>query len=87
MCLWSCIKEIFGYIVNQRGIEANLEKIKALVKMRPPQKPKEVQQLNGHIVALSHFISKSTDRHIPFFRILKGEGNFGGWMSVKWLKS
>lgn len=34
--------KFLGYIVNQRGIEANPEKIRALIEMRSPQKPKEV---------------------------------------------
>lgn len=37
---------ILGYMVNQKGIEVNLEKIQALVKIRSPKKPKEVQSFN-----------------------------------------
>lgn len=33
--------EFLGYIINQMGIEANPERIKALIEMRLPQKPKE----------------------------------------------
>ncbi|XP_022894074.1 uncharacterized protein LOC111408560 [Olea europaea var. sylvestris] len=39
--------KFLGYTVNQRGIEANPEKIEALCKMRSPQKSKEVQSLTG----------------------------------------
>lgn len=42
MCLWSSIASIPGYIVNQRKIEANPKKIKALIEMKSPQKSKEV---------------------------------------------
>lgn len=56
-------------MVNQRDIEANPEKIKALVEIRSSQKPKEVQGLTGHIVALSHFVSKATDKCLHFFKI------------------
>lgn len=48
--------KFLGYMVNQRGIEANPDKIKALVEMRSPQKPKEVQSLTGRVAALSRFI-------------------------------
>ncbi|XP_022845288.1 uncharacterized protein LOC111368282 [Olea europaea var. sylvestris] len=37
--------KFLGYMVNQRGIEANPEKIEVLCKMRSPQKLKEVQSL------------------------------------------
>ncbi|XP_022883807.1 uncharacterized protein LOC111400642 [Olea europaea var. sylvestris] len=42
-----------GYIVNNRGIEANPEKIQAIIQMKPPTKPREVQSLTGRVAALS----------------------------------
>lgn len=60
-----------GYIVNSRGIEANPENFMALIEMRPPQKSKEVQSLNGRIIALGRFISKATNKSLSFFKILK----------------
>ncbi|XP_022848853.1 uncharacterized protein LOC111371181 [Olea europaea var. sylvestris] len=63
--------QFLGYIVNQRGIEANSIKIGALLEMRLPQKPKEVRSLNGRIAALSRFISRATDKSLPFFKVLK----------------
>lgn len=68
--------KFLGYIVNQRGIEANPEKIKALIEMRSPQKPKEVQRLMGRIAALNRFISRATEKCLPFFKILKGGKKF-----------
>lgn len=68
--------KFLGYIVNQRGIEANPEKIKALIEMRSPQKPKEVQRLTGRLAALNRFISMATEKCLPFFKTLKGGGKF-----------
>lgn len=65
-------------MINQRGTEANPDKIKALVEMRSPQKPCEVQSLTGQVAALSYFILKVTDKCIPFFKILKGEVGSNG---------
>ncbi|KAL5837542.1 hypothetical protein ACOSQ3_014711 [Xanthoceras sorbifolium] len=59
-----------------RGIEANPEKIKDLYEMQSPTKPKHVQSLNGQIAALSRFISRSTNKCVPFFNILKGNKKF-----------
>ena len=37
----------------------------------PPKTVKEVQSLNGKIVVLNRFISRATDKCLPFFRVLK----------------
>ncbi|XP_022888989.1 uncharacterized protein LOC111404409 [Olea europaea var. sylvestris] len=63
--------KFLGYMVNQREIEANPEKIETLCTMRSPQKPKEVQSLTGQVAALSRFVSKATDKCLPFFKVLK----------------
>ncbi|KAM6555169.1 hypothetical protein CsatB_015931 [Cannabis sativa] len=63
--------KFLGFIVNSRGIEANPEKIKALIDMKSPTKVKDVQSLTGRIAALSRFVSKSTDKCVPFFNILR----------------
>ena len=45
-----------GFIVNNRGIEANPDKIKAVLNMPPLSNVKEVQCLTGRIAALSRFV-------------------------------
>ncbi|XP_022857189.1 uncharacterized protein LOC111378249 [Olea europaea var. sylvestris] len=65
-----------GYIVNNRKIEANPEKIQTLIQMKPPTKPREVQSLIGRVSALSRFVSKSTDHCKPFFDTLRGGKKF-----------
>ena len=62
--------KFLGFMVTQRGIEANLKKIKAILDMKHPSNKKEVQQLTGRVAALSRFISKSIERCLPFFRVL-----------------
>ena len=44
-------KKFLGLIINNRGIEANLDKIKVVLDMPPPSNIKEVQRLTGRIVA------------------------------------
>ena len=39
--------------------------------MKSPQNIKEVQSLTGRVAALNRFISKATDKCLPFFRVLK----------------
>ena len=63
--------KFLGFIVNNRGIKANPDKIRVVLDMRPPSNTKEVQRLTGRIVALSRFLSRSSDKCQPFFQILK----------------
>jgi len=63
--------KFLGFIVNARGIEANPTQISALREMRPPRTKRELQSLNGKIAALNRFISKATDRCLPFFDALR----------------
>ena len=65
--------KFLGFMVSQRGIEANLDKIKAIVEIPPPhpKNMKEMQSLNGKIAALNRFILRATDKCLPFFRMLK----------------
>ncbi|KAL0349747.1 UNVERIFIED_CONTAM: Retrovirus-related Pol polyprotein from transposon [Sesamum radiatum] len=60
-----------GLVVTQRGIEANLAKIKAILDMGPPTNINEVQLLTGRMAALSRFISKSVEKGLPFFQNIK----------------
>ena len=64
-------KKFLGFIVNHLGIEANPDKIKAVLDMPPPSGIKEVQRLTGRIVALSRFVSRASDKCQPFFQVLK----------------
>ena len=63
--------KFLGFIVSQRGIEVNLEKVRAILELEPPRTVKAVQSLNGKVVALNKFVSKATDKCLPFFRVLK----------------
>ena len=49
--------KLLGYIVSERGIEANPEKIIAISNMGPIRNVKGVQRLTSCLAALSQFIS------------------------------
>ena len=63
--------KFLGLIVNNRGIEANPDKIKVVLDMQPPSNIKDVQRLTGRIAALSRFVSRPSDKCRPFFHVLK----------------
>ena len=77
LCAFKVAAEKFlSFMVNHRGIEANPKKIQALIDMWSPSKTKEVQSLTGRVAALSRFISRATDKCLPFFDSLKGSKRF-----------
>ena len=59
------------FMVSQRGIEANLKKVRAILEMSSPKMVKEVQSLTRRVATLNKFISKATDKCLPFFKTLK----------------
>ena len=67
-----------GFMVTQRGIEANPSQLKAILESPVLSSRKEVQQLMGRLAALGRFISRSTNRLKPFFATLK-RANRAGW--------
>ena len=59
--------KLLGFIVSQRGIEVDLEKIKAIVEMKPPRTDKEIQGFLGRIQYISRFIAQLTMTCEPIF--------------------
>jgi ribonuclease HI len=67
---------LLGYIVSQRGIEANPEKVAALERMGPIRDLKGVQRMLGCLAALSRFISRLGEKGLPLYRLLKKHERF-----------
>ena len=72
------VGRFLGFMVTQRGIEANPAQLKAILESPTPASRKEVQQLTCRLVALGRFISRFTYRLKSFFATLKG-ANRAGW--------
>jgi hypothetical protein len=68
--------QLLGYLISERGIEGNPEKIQAIINMQPPKTLRHVQQLTGRLAALSRFISKLGKKALPFYRLLRKTDNF-----------
>lgn len=64
-------RKFFGFMVSQRGIEVNLEKVKAILEMSSPKMIKEVQSLTRRVAAFNRFVSKAINKCLPLFKILK----------------
>ena len=57
--------KFLGYLVSQRGIEANLDQISATLEIKSPTTIKEVQILNGHLATLNP--SSQINWQVQFF--------------------
>ena len=63
--------KFLGFMVSQQGIEENPDKVKAIIKVKSPKIVKEVQSLTGKFTALNRFVSRATNKCMPFFKVLK----------------
>jgi hypothetical protein len=68
--------KLLGFLGSHRGIEANPDKVKAIEEMRPPCNLKEMQRLAGCMAALGCFISRSGEKALPLFKLMKRTGKF-----------
>src|SRR4051812_29297747 len=58
-------RKLLGFIVSERGIKVNRDKIKAIFNITRPTRLKDVQRLNGCIAAVSRFVSRLGERDTP----------------------
>jgi hypothetical protein len=71
-CVFGVKKGMFlGCLVSTKGIEANPSKIEAFLRMELLSTKKGAQRLAGRLASLNRFISRSAERNLPFFEILK----------------
>jgi hypothetical protein len=67
---------LLGFIVSERGIEANPEKIAAITNMRPIKDLKGVQRVMGCLAALSRFILHLGEKGLPLYHLLRKAERF-----------
>ena len=72
--VWS--GNFLGFLISSCGIEANSNKIQALLDIKPPWSVREVQHLTGCIATSGRFMSRSVDKCQPFFHVLRQQVNF-----------
>jgi hypothetical protein len=59
------------FLVLERGIKANLEKILSILTMEKPTKLYETQQLAGRVAALSRFVARLGEKALIFYALMK----------------
>jgi len=68
--------KFLGFMISSRRIEANPDKIQAVLHMKPPQNVREVQRQTACITVLGRLISRSIEKCQPFLRVLQQWANF-----------
>jgi len=68
--------KFLGFMLTNRGIEANPDKCQAIAEMQSPRNVKDVQRLVGRVVALSRFMPKMAERIKPILNLLKKASRF-----------
>ena len=66
-------RKLLGFMVSQWGIKVDPNKIKAIVKMKPPRIENEILGFLGRIQYINWFVAQLTMKCEPFFRLLKKE--------------
>ena len=76
-CVFGVSKgKLLGYIMSERSIEANPEKITAISNMGPICNVKGMERLTGCLAALSRFISWLSKWGMLLYKLLKNTDAF-----------
>jgi hypothetical protein len=67
---------LLGFIVSERGIKANPEKIAGITNMGPIKDLKGVQRVMGCLAALSRFISRLGEKGLPLYCLVRKTERF-----------
>jgi len=63
--------KLLGFIVSQRGIEVDPDKVCAILKMPHPRTEKEVRGFLGRLNYIARYISQLTTTCEPIFKLLR----------------
>ncbi|XP_077232397.1 putative mitochondrial protein AtMg00860 [Tasmannia lanceolata] len=72
--------KLLGFMVSERGIEVDPQKIKVIQEMQPPKTEKQIQGFLGKVQYLNRFIAHLMMTCEPIFKLLKKNS------SKKWIE-
>ena len=75
-------RKLLGFVINNKGIEVDPAKVKAIQEMSVPHSEKEVRGFLGLLNYIAHFISHLTATCEPIFKLLKKD-QVVRWMNDK----
>lgn len=59
------------FMISECGIKEKPEKLKAIEEIKSLTHHREIQYMNGRLATLNSFISKESDRDLPFLKFCK----------------
>lgn len=68
--------QLLSFLVSQRGIEANLEKIAAIKRMQPSKSLLGVQKFTGCLASPSRFVSRLGEKALLLYQLMKKTNKF-----------
>ncbi|PKI34803.1 hypothetical protein CRG98_044806, partial [Punica granatum] len=63
--------KLLGFVVSERGIEVDSDKVKAIKELPPPSTVREVRSFLGRLNYIAHFIANLTDKCQSLFRLFR----------------
>ena len=63
--------KLLGFIVRQKGIKVDLDKVKAILVMPEPHTEKQVRGFLGRLNYIARFISQLATTCEPLFKLLR----------------
>ncbi|PKI41475.1 hypothetical protein CRG98_038122 [Punica granatum] len=60
-----------GFVVSEKGIEVDPDKVKAIMELLPPSTVREVRSFLGRLNYIARFIANLTDKCQPLFHLLR----------------
>ncbi|KAG8498210.1 hypothetical protein CXB51_007439 [Gossypium anomalum] len=70
--------KLLGFVVSEKGIEVDSDKVRAIQELPSPRTQKEVRGFLGRLNYIARFISQLTEKCDPIFRLLR-KHNQGTW--------
>ena len=64
-------EKLLGFVVSKKGIEIDLDKVRAIQDLPPPRTQKEVRSFMGRLNYIGRFISQMTAKCDPIFKMLR----------------
>lgn len=80
--------KFMGFMVSQRGIDADPIEVQAVLNLVEPKSKKNVMRLIWRMPAFSKSIAKSAEKSLPYFKVLRAiKTSFGKKKKRKILKT
>ena len=83
--------QLLDFLVSERGIKANPEKIAAIERMEWPTILRDIQKFAGCLASLSRFVSRLGEKALPLYNLMKKTDKFkwtheadAAFLDLKW---